>query len=265
MQHVAVPDGTIAALAQGKGQPVLFVHGFPLTHAMWNAQIAAFSGKYRVIAPDLRGFGESPSAGDTLTMERCADDMHGLLHGVFVDNPIVFCGLSMGGYIAWQFFQKYRAQLKALILCDTRATADSPEAAAGRRKLAESVLSDGVQSAIDVMLPRLFSPKTTERFPQLIAEAKAMILRNKPQGVAAGLLGLAERPDCTALLGSIDVPTLVICGQDDQITSANEMRGMAEAIPGSTYVEIPSAGHMSPIENPDAVNRAISQFLASLR
>ena len=131
MQQIAVPNGTIGVFAQGRGEPILFVHGFPLTHGMWRSQIDAFGKSYRVIAPDLRGFGESnltdATASTTLTMEAFADDLHVLLHAVFVDRPVVLCGLSMGGYIAWQFLAKYRDQLKALILCDTRATGDSSE------------------------------------------------------------------------------------------------------------------------------------------
>jgi pimeloyl-ACP methyl ester carboxylesterase len=261
MQHITVTNGTIGVLAQGKGAPILFVHGFPLTHAMWQSQIDAFGRSYRVIAPDLRGFGESKVTAGTVTMEAFADDMHGLLHAVFVDQPIVLCGLSMGGYVAWQFFRKYRAQLKALILCDTRAAGDTPAAAAGRLKLAEEILIHGPQAALDAMLPRLFSPGTAERHPERVSDVRSMILRNDPAGLAAALRGMAERPDCTEMLSQIDVPTLLICGQDDQITPATEMRGISQAIRGAQFVEIPDAGHMAPLENPDAVNAAINRFL----
>jgi len=261
MQHIAVSNGTIGVLAQGKGSPILFVHGFPLNHAMWQSQIDAFGRRYRVIAPDLRGFGESKVTAGTVTMEAFADDMHALLHAVFVDQPIVLCGLSMGGYVAWQFFRKYRAQLKALILCDTRAAADTPATVAGRLKLAEEVLAHGPHAALEAMLPRLFSPATAERHPELLADVRSMILRNSPAGLAAALHGMAERPDCTEMLSNIDVPALLICGQDDQITPVTEMRGIAQAIRGARFVEIPNAGHLAPLENPDAVNAAISQFL----
>jgi pimeloyl-ACP methyl ester carboxylesterase len=261
MQHIAVSNGTIGVLAQGKGAPILFVHGFPLNHAMWQSQIDAFGRKYRVIAPDLRGFGESSVTSGTVTMEALADDMHTLLHAVFVDQPVILCGLSMGGYVAWQFFRKYRAQLKALILCDTRAAADAPAAIAGRLKLAEEVLTHGPQAALETMLPRLFSPGTAERHPEVLADVRAMILRNSPAGLAAALRGLAERPDCTEMLSKIDVPTLVVCGQEDQITPVGEMKAMAQAIRGAQFVEIPNAGHLAPLENPDAVNAAISRFL----
>jgi 3-oxoadipate enol-lactonase len=264
MQHIAVSNGMLNVYAQGKGIPLLFVHGFPLNHAMWQPQIDAFSKKHRVIVPDLRGFGESTVTPGTVTMEDFADDLHGILHGVWVDKPIVLCGLSMGGYVAWQFFRKYRQQLKALILCDTRATADTPEAAAGRHKLAEAVLANGSQVAADAMLPKLMSAKTTERWPDLVATVQSMMVRNKPAGIAAALLGMAERPDCTDLLPQIDVPTLVICGQDDQISPPAEMQRIADSIPQAQFVQIPNSGHLSPLENPDAVNGAINRFLISL-
>jgi 3-oxoadipate enol-lactonase len=264
MQHIAVPNGTISVQAQGKGIPVLFVHGFPVSHAMWKAQISGLAGKCRAIAPDLRGFGESAVTPGKVTMEDHADDMHGLLHAAFVDEPVVFCGLSMGGYIAWPFFQKYRDQLRALILCDTRAEADTPEAAAGRRQLAERVLAEGPGVAADAILSRVISPMTTERHPEVFADLRTMVMHNKPAGIAAALHGLAERPDCTELLPTIDVPTLVICGQEDQITPPAGMRKLAEAIPGAQYVEIPGCGHVPSMENADAFNSAISRFLGSL-
>jgi len=264
MQHVAVSNGMLNVFAQGKGTPLLFVHGFPLNHGMWHLQVDAFTKKNRVIVPDLRGFGESTVTVGTVGMEEMSDDLHGVLHGVWVDKPVVFCGLSMGGYVAWQFFRKYRSQLRALILCDTRATADTPEAAAGRQKLAETVMAEGGQAAYDAVLPKLLSPKTTERWPELVANVKSMVLRNKPAGIAAALRGMAARPDCTDILPQIDVPTLVICGQDDQITPPAEMQNMAEAIPGAQFVQIPNAGHLAPLENPDAVNGAINRFLISL-
>jgi 3-oxoadipate enol-lactonase len=264
MQHIAVPNGTISVHAHGKGIPVLFVHGFPLSHAMWREQVTGLERKCRAIVPDLRGFGESTVTPGKVSMEEYADDLHALLHGVFVDGPVVFCGLSMGGYIAWQFFQKYRQQLRALILCDTRSAADTPEAAQGRRQLAEQVLAHGAAVAFDAILPKAISPKTAEQRSAVVADLRTTVLHNKPAGIAAALLGMAERPDCTELLPAIDVPTLVICGQEDQISPSAEMRKMADAIPGAQFIEIAGAGHLSPMENADAVNSAIGRFLSAL-
>ena len=197
MRQIPVPGGPIAVVDEGAGTPILFVHGFPLTHAMWQSQIQALAGGHRVLVPDLRGFGESrwtPERSDgALTMEAFADDLHALLESLSVKGPVIFCGLSMGGYVGWQFFRKYRAQVKALIQCDTRAAADKPEAAAGRFKLAEQILAAGPEAARDAMLPRLLSPKTQKDRPDLVAVVRDMIMKNTPIGLAAGLRGLAER------------------------------------------------------------------------
>src|SRR5579872_2115008 len=121
MQHLAVSNATLGVEVRGKGPRILFVHGFPLSHSMWGVQLDVFSRTHRVLAPDLRGFGESTITPGVMRMQDFADDLHGLMHAAFVDGPIVFCGLSMGGYVAFEFFRKYRRQVKALILCDTRA------------------------------------------------------------------------------------------------------------------------------------------------
>src|SRR5438132_539511 len=140
MKTVRISTGDLAYIDRGAGQPVLHVHGFPLDHTMWDAQVEALSGQMRVIAPDLRGFGESPLGSVDpvrgISMERYADDLVELLDALALQNdvPIVFVGLSMGGYIAWQFVQKYAARLRALVLCDTRAVADTDDARSGRLK-----------------------------------------------------------------------------------------------------------------------------------
>jgi len=167
----------------------------------------------------------------------------------------------MGGYVAWQFALAYRPQLAKLILCDTRAIADSPDAAAGRRKTAERVLAEGSAVAAEALLPKLFAPATYEKQPQVVEATRQVILRNKPEGIAAALHGMAERPDVTSRLGEIDVPALLICGQYDGISPPDEMRQIAAKMPKATFREIPDAGHMSPLEQPAAVNAAMREFL----
>src|SRR6476660_4012548 len=143
---------------RGSGVPLLLVHGFPLDHSMWDGQLDGLAGSYRVIGPDLRGFGSSDVTPGTVTMEQLADDMAALLDALKVSEPVAFCGLSMGGYVAWQFALRYRARLAKLLLCDTRAVADSAEAAAGRLKTAEKVLAEGAGVAADALIPKLFAP-----------------------------------------------------------------------------------------------------------
>jgi pimeloyl-ACP methyl ester carboxylesterase len=270
----------------GSGLPLLLVHGFPLDHSMWDGQIAglerettellvgeAFLAKkekktpppsLRIIAPDLRGLGRSPARGEITTMEQFADDLAALLDGLGIREPVVYCGLSMGGYIAFQFWRKYAARLRGLILCDTRATADTPEAAAARREMAARVLCEGPAPLVESMMPRLFAPTTQQRRPAVVDGLQKVMMGNDPRGIAAAALGMAERPDMTASLSQIQCPTLVIAGQDDAISPPAEMRGMAEAIPGAKFVEIPAAGHMAPLENPARVNAAIGRFLQTV-
>jgi 3-oxoadipate enol-lactonase len=203
MKNVAVNGVTLATHDEGTGSPILFVHGFPLSHSMWQPQIFAFAGDHRVIAPDLRGFGRSDVTEGTVTMEQHADDLADLLDELNVDEPVVLCGLSMGGYVAWQFQQKYRERLRGLILCDTRATADTPEGVENRKRLAKMVVENGSEAVASVMLPNLFSPKTGDRDPAVIDELRAIIVATSPQGIAAASLGMAERPDVTPLLPGI--------------------------------------------------------------
>jgi 3-oxoadipate enol-lactonase len=197
-------------------------------------------------------------------MDDFADDLAAMLDALGVDAPIVYCGLSMGGYIAFQFWRKYAARLRGLILCDTRAVADGAEAADARRVMADRVLAEGPARLVDTMLPRLFAEATQRRRPEMVEALRRVMTANSPEGIAAAARGMAVRPDMSGALGRIRCPTLVVVGQQDAISPPAEMRGIAEAIPGATFVEIPDAGHISPLENPAAANAAILDFLATL-
>lgn len=264
MPIVTVNDAELNVFDQGQGPPILFVHGFPLNHTMWQAQLDAFAGSHRVIAPDLRGFGASGVSQATLSMERFADDLDALLNALGVDEPITYCGLSMGGYVAWEFIRKYGSRLKALVLCDTRAAADSPEAVDNRRKMAQLVLENGVEPIAKAMTPKLLSQATLDSQPDVGRRLSEMILSTRPETVAAALHAMAERADATEKLGSIGVPTLMVVGSEDILSTVDEMRGMSEAVPGANLVVIDGAGHMSPMEDPQAVNAALASFLESV-
>ena len=245
----------------GSGQPLLFVHGFPLDHTMWSAQIDYFSRQFQVIAPDLRGFGKSSSADDMVTMKEFAEDLAAILDELKIDMPVHFCGLSMGGYIAWQFWQHHSQRLKSLILCDTKATADSEEAREVRRATSEQVLSDGSAFLAEGMPTKLFSPNTFEKNPQLIEQTQEVIRKTSAQAIAAASLGMAERPDMVDQLSKIETPALVIVGEDDAISTSQEMREISQQMQNAQFIEIPKAGHMAPLEQPALVNQAIEQFL----
>jgi pimeloyl-ACP methyl ester carboxylesterase len=168
----------------------------------------------------------------------------------------------MGGYIAWQFVQKYRQRIAKLVLCDTRSVADSQEAAAGRQKTADKAIQEGPEFLADSMLPKLFAPSSHAYLAGAVAQTRQVILQTPREGIAAALRGMAVRPDVTALLRSLDLPTLVVCGEQDAIAPPAEMRQIALAMPSATYVEIPAAGHMAPLEQPASVNAALLHFLA---
>jgi 3-oxoadipate enol-lactonase len=263
MSHVTIGDISLHVEVRGAGTPLLLVHGFPLDHTMWSAQIAALSQSYRVIAPDLRGFGASDVTSGTVTMEQYGDDLAALLDALQIRQPVALCGLSMGGYVAWQFVARHRPRLEKLILCDTRAVADTPEAAAGRLKTAERVLAEGANVVADAMLPKLFAPQNLQRNADFVEATREVMLRTPPEGIAAALRGMARRNDVTAELAKIDVPTLVLCGEHDSISTPAEMRQIAAAMPAAEYVEIAGAGHMAPLENPSLVNAKIREFLAN--
>ena len=255
----------LAVVDRGHGMPLLLVHGFPLSHEMWSEQIEVLSRECRVIAPDLRGFGRSGVTPGTATMEQFADDLAALLDVMGISEPVVFCGLSMGGYIAWQFWLRHGRRLRGLVLCDTRATADSPEAAANRLTTADRVLAEGPQIVVESMMPRLFAASTAESKPEVVQSLRRIMMATEREGIAAASRGMGRRPDMTPRLGEIRCPVLVLVGALDAISPPAEMRAIAEAIPGARLVEIPGAGHMSPMERPAEVNAAILDFLAAMR
>jgi pimeloyl-ACP methyl ester carboxylesterase len=273
LRKTPISNGALNVHDAGHGAPILFVHGFPLDHTMWRAQLDVFSQSHRVIAPDLRGFGQSAAAGPQagtidavrpLTMEGHADDLADLLDALEVHVPIVYCALSMGGYVGWQFLRKYPERVRALIQCDTRSSADNDMAAEVRRKMAAQVMDRGSTMVAEQMPTKLFAPETmTDRLP-VVEEVKRMILNTPAATIAAAQLGMAERPEMGDWLKTIRVPTLLVCGEHDALTTVEMMQADAARIPGSRLVIIPRAGHMAPMECPDAVNAAMREFLAGL-
>jgi 3-oxoadipate enol-lactonase len=261
MPTVTLSDATLHVEERGRGPVLLLVHGYPLDHQMWRHQLDALATNCRVIAPDLRGFGKSSVTPGVVTMERFADDLAELLDALNVREPITFCGLSMGGYIGWQFVQRHRARLSKLILCDTKASADTPDAAEARLESAQKVLAEGPQTIVEGMIGKLFAPETLTGQPDVINATRAVMLATKPEGIAAALRGMAARPDVVAKLPTFDVPAIVVCGEHDAIATVDEMRGIANNLPQAKFIAVPHAGHMAPLENPSVVNEAIRAFL----
>lgn len=270
MQTAKISTGELAYIDRGSGVPVLLVHGFPLDHTMWGSQIEALSRDARVLAPDLRGFGQSPlgpldSTGG-ISMERYADDLAEFLDvlPIGADQPVIFAGLSMGGYIAWQFVRKYASRLRGLVLLDTRSLADTDEARAGRIKMAENVADWGSGRVAEMMGPKLVAPAAYKSNSKVVTDLRRVVTATSPAAIAAAQRGLAARPDMASFLPKISVPTLIIVGIEDAISPPAEMQAIAAAIPGAEYVVIPNSGHMTTMENPAAVNAVLSRFIAGL-
>jgi pimeloyl-ACP methyl ester carboxylesterase len=250
----------------GPGPVLVLLHGFPLNRKIWSAQESSVGSIYRVIAPDLRGFGESAAPEGVYTTDAMADDVIELLDALQLNEPVVLGGLSMGGYVAFDLLARYPRRFRALMLMDTRAAADTPEAARGREELARTVETTGnARHVVDAMLPRFFSEETRARRAELIAPVRAMMERTPARAIAGALRGMARRPDRTAELARIAVPTLVLVGAHDVISPPDEARKMAEAIPNARLAIIPDAGHLAPLENPEAADEAILDFLSTLR
>lgn len=269
MKTLRLDDLDLAYDDRGSGPLLLFVHGFPLDRTMWSAQLGALASGHRVLAPDLPGFGRSgplPAAlaAGVLTMEQLADALARFLDALAISAPVVLCGLSMGGYIAFQFARKHPDRLRGLVLCDTRALADAPDAAAARRVMADRVLREGPAPLVESMLPRLFAPATVQTRPDLVAAIRQVMTATDPRTLAAASRGMAVRPDSTPALRDIACPTLVLVGEHDAISPPAEMRRIAAAIPRAQFVEIPGSGHLAPLEAPDAVSAALASFLATL-
>jgi pimeloyl-ACP methyl ester carboxylesterase len=249
----------------GPGPVVVLLHGFPLDRSMWSAQETSVGSIYRVIAPDLRGHGETAAPEGIYTMEAMADDVLELLDALQINEPIVLGGLSMGGYVALAMMARYPERVRGLMLMDTRAGADTPEGAQNREELARQVEAEGKTGMVVAgMLPRLFSEFTQQNRGELLAPIRQVMERTPARAIAGALRGMAARPDRTAELSRISVPTLVLVGADDVISPPEEARAMAAAIPNATLAVIPNAGHLAPLENPAAADAAILGFLESL-
>lgn len=243
------------------GPPLLFVHGFPLNHTMWQGQIDHFGQTRQVLAPDLRGFGGSDVTEHPVKMEQFADDIANLLDVCEVNEPVAYCGLSMGGYIGWQFWRRHRERLSHLILCDTRAIADDEAMKQHRERTATKVEEIGSELLAELMPPSLYAEETMRDQSSLVEGVKEVIRSNSATGIVAALRGMATRPDMTDELAEIDLPSLAICGEKDEISPADEMKQFAAKMPHCEFVAISGTGHMSPQEDPATVNAAIERFL----
>jgi pimeloyl-ACP methyl ester carboxylesterase len=242
----------------GEGLPLVFIHGFPLSRGAWSRQVAAFQPTYRVIAPDLRGFGESGASSGPVFMSRYAEDIHALLLHLGT-GPVILAGHSMGGYVALAFAKAFPDLVRGLVLVGTKAGGDAPEVAAARRATAEKVRTEGIADLVDSMAAKMLA--TDNKDAGMAQSVRDLMLPASPEGVIGALLGMAERPDAGAWIGRIRVPTLVVAGADDILILPSESQSLAEAIPDAHLTLIPRAGHLVAFEQPAAFNEALSAWL----
>jgi pimeloyl-ACP methyl ester carboxylesterase len=257
-----VGDTEIAYDDVGSGLPVVFLHAFPLNRTMWDPQVSALVGESRCIALDFRGLGESKSRGP-FSMDRYADDVAAVLDTLRIPHAVIV-GLSMGGYVAFAFWRRHRERVRALVLSNTRATADNEEAIARRRQLIEIARSQGSTGVANAQIAGLVGKTTREKRPDIYDAMHRMIAQAPIDGVIGAIHALIERPDSTSTCASIDVPTLVITGDEDVITPTKEASKLSAAIRGSRFEVLQGAGHLSNVERPAAFNTVVSEFLASL-
>ena len=257
-----VGDTGIAFDDIGSGLPVIFLHAFPLNRTMWEPQVTALVGDCRCIPIDLRGFGDS-APSPPYTVDQYADDVIAVLDTLQSERA-VFAGLSLGGDVAFALWRRHRARVRALILADTRAGADTIENIERRRELIELAETQGSSAIANVQIAGLVGKTTRDKRPDLYDSVHRMIAQAPVEGVIGALEAMIARPDSTSTLSTIDVPTLIIAGSEDVPTPPKEARAMQASIPGSRIEILQQAGHLSNIERPAAFNTVVTEFLASL-
>ena len=260
----------------GKGTPVLFLHGFPHDRSLWSPQLGALAAPARTVCMDLRGFGESAAgepagesaagesaAGKPAGVDGYADDAAALLDVLGIDRAVI-TGLSMGGYATFAFWRRHRDRVRALVLCDTRATADTDASRIARREMQALAEERGSMAVANQMIAGMVGKTTREKNPELVDELHRMMSLAPVRGVVDALDALMTRPDSTETLATIDVPTLIIVGEEDVLTPVKDARAMHLAIAGSRLEVIAGAGHVSNAERPATFNHVLSEFLVSL-
>ena len=258
---------------QGQGEPLLLVHGFPLDHLMWRHQIDFFKSKYRVICPDLPGFGASESlvtessSEVSFSMESIADLLVDLLDALDCQQPVNFCGLSMGGYVGWQIWRRHASRVKTMIAANTRAAADDDLVRRARLMAAAQVRVSGAGAVADAMVEKLFYLPNDQNPLDVdyIASVHQTIQAAAPSSISAGQIGMSQRIDATAWLSEISVPVLFIGGEFDEITTPGEIKSDADAVGNARFEMISAAGHLTPLEQPAAFNAVVDRFLSHTR
>lgn len=259
-----VIDGIyVKTYGKGTNQPIIFIHGFPFDHTLWNNVINELKDEYYCISYDIRGFGDSEFNTGQYTMESYTEDLENVISGLKLDKPII-CGFSMGGYIALRTNEKLKGNYKALILANTTTSSDNDGAKLKRAAAISNIDTKGIEPFLDKFFSVAFSEDFIKKEPLKLEEIKAKIMNFNPIGIKGGLLAMVTRTDTTQSLKEIDIPVLLITGENDKIISPDIMGQMANRIKNSTLVCLSDSGHMGMVENPDEINRAIRRFLETV-
>ena len=254
----------IAFEEHGKGDPIILLHAFPLSRQMWKQQFEPLiQADYRVIAPDLRGFGESSNFSDINSMEAMAQDVAELMDNLNIEKAVIG-GLSLGGYVAFNFFRLFPLKVAALLLCDTDSAADTDEKRASRIDMIEKIEDRGSEVLVEDMLPKLVSDDTKSNNNELMNALEQMFAGADRQALIGALRGMAERESHDELLKSIAVPTFLIFGEEDSITDLEVAGSLKDRIPASGLFIIKNAGHYSNLEQPEQFNAAVLDFLKAV-
>ncbi len=257
-------DAEIVYRVVGDGPRVVLLHPFPANHEFWLPIAEALAARYRLILPDLRGHGDSGAGEGPATMEKHAADIRQVMDDAGVGRAVLV-GVSIGGYALFEFWRRYRVRVSALALCNTKAPGDSAEARAARLQAANDVLERGTEPFFESMVPRLLGQTTRETRPDLVEGALRMMRKMSPEDVAQVQRGMAERPDSVATLRTINVPTLIVTGDEDILAGRNEADLLHRHIDGSELLVIAKAGHYSAWEQPEEAGRVLREFLDRTR
>ncbi|MGH9428052.1 MAG: alpha/beta fold hydrolase [Terriglobia bacterium] len=254
----------LACTDQGVGRPLVLLHGFPLSRKMWDVEVRSWSQNFRVIAPDFRGFGDSPMSEGEFSVAGCAEDVVDLVASLRIQQKIVLLGLSMGGYVCFEFVRRYPDMLCGLILVGTQPAADSDAAKQARYETAEFVRRQGTAVLAERLIPRFLGKTTLATKPAVVETLRRLIESSSPEVVAQACYGLASRRDSRPLLADIKLPTLIVAGSEDAVVPSPQAEIMQSEIRDSSLVVVEQCGHLINLEQPKILDRVVRTFLNRL-